>query len=355
MTTLSEVAELSGVSVATASRALKPRTAHMVSQERRERVLAQAERLGFRPNALAQGLRGSYFSTIGVVVHDIRDPYFAEAARAVADAAAAEGFLAVVCNSERDPDTELRYVRQMIDYKAAGMLFIGGGLEDASYRRRLAPLIRSIEGYGGAVVALGPRTERWAAEVPDNRGGAEIATRHLLSLGHRHIAFIDGPSGLRTSAERCSGYVDALRQAGVAPRDDLIVSGNYSALGGMHAMAELLDAGSSFTAVFASNDAMATGCLQELSRRGIRVPHDLSLIGFDDVPLMRWLAPPLTTISVPMAEIGAAGIRRLLDHLGRSDLAMDRRVNVHPCELVIRESTAPPLASRGRPRRRVVV
>lgn len=308
--------------------------------------------LGFRPNALAQGLRGQYSKTIGVIVHDIRDPYFAEVARAVADAAAAEGFLAVVCNSGRDPATELRYIQQMIDYKAAGLLFVGGGLEGTAYRRDLASLVAAIEKYGGEVVALGPRLDRWPAEVPDNKGGAVLATEHLITLGHRRIAFVDGPVGLHTSSQRRAGYLQALQQAGIDADERLILPGDYSAPGGMQALAQLNASGVDFTAVFASNDAMAMGCLQELRHQGLRVPQDVSLVGFDDVPVVTWLDPPLTTVAVPMAEIGHAGVARLLDRLRGPDRRPNRRVNVHPCQLVIRQSVAP-LAQQRQQRRKV--
>lgn len=342
MTSLSHVASLSGVSISTASRALNPRTAHLVNWRTRDQVLSASAQLRFRPNALASGLRGRYSNAIGVIVHDIRDPYFAEGARSVADAAAEAGFLAVVCNTGRDPETELRYIQQMIDYKAAGLLFIGGGLENVEYRRDLAPLVRAIEAYGGGVVALGPRLDRWLSEVPDNRGGALLATDHLLALGHRHIAFIDGPPGLRTSRERRDGFEHGLLNAGIELDVRLVRSGGYDTLGGMQALAAIVDSRAYFTAVFASNDAMAIGCLHELRRRGLRVPEDVSVVGFDDVPVAQWLDPPLTTVGVPMAEIGKAGVARLLARLERPDRKSRPRVNVHPCHLVFRLSTAPP-------------
>lgn len=342
MASLAEVARASGVSVSTASRALTPRTEHMISVDTRERIFRIAEELGYRPNALARGLRSRYSSTIGVIVHDIRDAYFAETARAIEEAASAAGFLTVICNTGRDPAVELSYVEQLIDYKAAGLLFVGGGLENTDYRQKMTSLASSIGSYGGGVVALGPRADRWPAEVPDNSGGAELATNHLIELGHRRIAFIDGPDRLRTTAERRLGYVQALRHADLPVREELIHAGGYDAPGGAQALSRIIDAGAKFTAVFASNDAMAMGCLQELRRRRLQVPSDVSLIGFDDVPVVRWLDPPLTTVAVPMADIGRAGVARLLDHLRDPKRVSKRRVTVHRCELVQRSSTALP-------------
>lgn len=343
MTSLSEVARRSGVSETTASRALNPRRAHMVSEATRARVLAVSNELNFRPNALARGLRNRYSNTIGVIVHDIRDPYFAEGARAISDAAAEHGFLAMICSTERDPATEVRYVGMLVEHKVAGVIFMSGGLEDPEYRDELSRLRMSIQEYGGSVLALGPRWDPWPAEVADNKGGGFTATEYLLELGHRHIALVDGPPGLRTTVERRSGYIEALEHAGIPADASLIRPGGYTTMGGDRAVAELFDSGAEFTAVFASNDAMAVGCLHELKQRRLRVPRDISLVGFGDVPAVRWLDPPLTTVAMPIAAIGEAGVTRLLRQLYSTGRRRGgRRVNVHSTELVVRGTTGPP-------------
>lgn len=340
---LADVGACAGVSVATASRALNPASLHPVNGATRRRVEEAAAKLGFRPNGLARSFQFGRSQTIGVLVHDVRDAYFNEFARGASDAAEVAGYLTVICNTDRDPDRELRYVQMLVDNRAAGILFVGGGLEDRAYQRRLGPCLAEMPSYGGVAVALGPRAGRLPAELPDNQGGARLATEHLLGLGHRRIGLIDGPPRLRTSAERRRGYEEALSAAGVVADPAWVVPGDYTVETGAVAIARLVEAGSGVTGVFVSNDAMAIGAINECRRRGWRVPEDLSLVGFDDMPLASLVDPPLTTVSVPMAKIGAAGVERILALLAGEQRGSAR--TVHPVGLVVRASTAPP---RGR-------
>jgi len=342
---LAEVARRSGVSLSTASRVLNPASTHAVSEATRRRVQEVAEALDFHPNGIARSLQARRSLLIAIVVHDVRDPYFNECARAASDEAAASGYLSVICNTDRDVETELRYVQALRQNRVAGILFIGGGLEDATYQRDLARHLTAIRAYGGAAVALGPRGDRLPAEVPDNHGGARLAIRHLLSLGHRRVAFIDGPPGLITSRERHAGYRAELTDAGVPYQDELVESGGFSVEGGAAAMRRLLERKARFTAVFASNDAMAIGAVQALRLAGLKIPDDVSVVGFDAIPFVQWMDPPLTTISVPMAEIGRSGARRLVALIdGKPDAG--RKVNVHPTLLVELGSTGPPPSPR---------
>jgi LacI family transcriptional regulator len=340
LTTLSDVAQHADVSLATASRALNPDSDHSVNAGTRARVLAAATRLSYRPNPMARALRTRRVPTIAIVVHDVSDPYFAEIVRGATRAASAKGFLTVVCSSDRDPATELRYVEMLCLSRVSGVIFAGGGLEEANYRRMMRGYARSISEYGGAIVALAPRAEQWPAELPDNRSGARMVTEHLLTLGHTAIAMISGPTTLRTSRERELGYAEAMKLAGAKPS---IVATDLTRAGGAVAMARLL-ADRPPTAVFVASDAMALGALAELHRQGVGVPGDVSVAGFDDIPGLEFIHPNLTTVRVPMAELGAAGVARLLGELdGEKQIT---RVRLHPVELVIRESTAPPPAAR---------
>jgi LacI family transcriptional regulator len=341
---LAQVASLSGVSLTTASRVLNPDNEHPVSDAVRARVLAAAEKLHYSSNALARGLKTRRTQTVGLIAHDLGNPYFNEFARGVADVADEAGFLTVMCNTNHDAEAELRYLQLLQEHRVAGVIFIAGGFEERRYREEVRRRVDAILGYGGHLIALGPRADRLPAEVADNRGGARQGAEHLLGLGHERIAFVAGTVGLRTASERLAGFRDALEAAGVPFDERLVVSGSFSEPGGAEAMRLLLDSGAEFTAVFASNDAMALGCLQELSRRGLRPPRELSLLGFDDIPVARSLNPALTTVAVPMREIGAAGMRRLLALLaGDGDAAGGRRTNVHSTELIVRGSTGPPL------------
>jgi LacI family transcriptional regulator len=341
---LTEVARVGGVSLATASRVLNPDNTHPVSDDVRARVEAAAERLNFSVNGLARGLKVKRTNTVAAIVHDFCDPYFNAVARGITDAAEAAGYLTVLCNSARDPDKELRYLQLARQQRVAGVLFAGGGLSSRPYREAMRRQIATLRSYGAHAIALEPRGSRMPAEIPDNVGGARQGTEHLLALGHRRIAFIDGPAEVLTSRDRLRGHREALEAAGLRFDDRLVAAGGFSEEGGRAALAGLLESAPPFTAVFASNDAMAVGCMVELRSRGIDIPGRMSLVGFDDIPTVRWFDPPLTTVRVPMVEIGAAGVARLLTLLHSDDEAHagGRLANVHPCELIVRASTAPP-------------
>jgi LacI family transcriptional regulator len=333
---LSDVARQAAVSLTTASRALDPDNDHPVNGSTRARVLAAATRLAYQPNPMARALRTRRVPTIAIVVHDVSDPYFAEVVRGATAAASARGYLTVVCSSDRDPMTELRYVEMLCMSRVSGVIFAGGGLEEAHYRRRMSGYARSIAHYGGAIVALAPRSERWPAEVAANRDGARMVTEHLLSLGHVRLVMISGPATLRTSGEREIGYLEAVKAAGVKP---LIVRGDFTIHGGAESIARLLDEDSP-TAVFLASDTMALGALSELRRRGVAVPDDISVAGFDDIPGLDFIDPRLTTVHVPMVEMGAAGVARLLRQLDDGDKSS--KTQFHPVQLVVRDSTGKP-------------
>jgi LacI family transcriptional regulator len=347
---LTEVAKAGGVSLATASRVLNPNNEHPVSDEVRARVLAAAASLNYSVNALARGLKVKRTRVFAAIVHDFRDPFFNTVARGVTNAAEAAGYLTVVCDSSRDPDKERRYVQLAQEQRVAGVLFVGGGLTSRTYREAMRQQIATLQSYGAHAIALEPRGSRMPAEIPDNRGGARRATDHLVGLGHERIAFIDGPEQVLTSRERRRGYQDGLEAAGIAFDEGLVASGGFTEEGARAALVRLLDAGVGFTAIFASNDAMAIGCMVELRARGLAIPRDVSLVGFDDIQTVRWFDPPLTTVRVPMEEIGAAGVARLLALLDADggEPPAGRLINVHPTELVVRASTAPPGRRKAR-------
>ena len=303
---------------------------------------------------MARGLRMQRLGTMAVVVNDISDPYFVEVVRAASTAASESGLLTMVCCSGRSPELELKNMAMLRQARVAAVLFAGGSMADTEHERRIGALAREIRSYGGAVVALAPRTERWPAEVCDNRGGGAMAARHLLDLGHRQIAAITGPRQVRSSAEREAGYREVLSAARL---EWCRAAGDFTSEGGQRAALQLLTGTRPFTAVLVANDAMAMGVLAELRRHGISVPAQVSVIGFGDVPTDRYLSPSLSTIRIPVAELAAAGVKRALGILeGRGG---ELGVRMHPVELVIRESTAaaslPPGGGRQRGGRRAAL
>jgi LacI family transcriptional regulator len=296
-----------------------------------------AARLDYRPNPIAQALRDRRLQTVAVIVHDILDPYFAEIVRGAAEEAAAHGYLTFVCSSQRNPAMESRYVGMLRRSRVAAVLFAAGELADRRARLEIAEHVRAIRRYGGAVVALAPREEKWATEVTDNVWGSRMATEHLIELGHRRIGFIAGPERVRTSRERENGYLEAMAEAGLDP---VVERGDFTMGSGAAAVARLLERGAALTAIAVASDTMAVSVLAELARQRFSVPEDMSVVGFGDMPGWEFVHPALTTVRVDLAGIGAAGVRRALAQIEGSD--RPPRVHVHPVTLVLRESTAPP-------------
>ena len=280
---------------------------------------------------------------LSVVVHDLTDPYFAEIVRGASEEAARQGFLTFVCSSGRDAGVELRYVEMLRLSRVSAVLFAAGGLDPPDPDAGIQEQVAGIQEYGGTVVALAPREEPWPTEVCDNREGMRLATEHLLELGHERVVCISGPPHVLTSREREAGYLAAMEAAGAPP---LIERSDFTTPGGVAATARLLDGEQRFTAIAVAGDTMALGTLAELRGRGLAVPADLSVTGFGDIPAWDYEHPALTTVRVGLAEIGAAGARRALQLLaGPTD---EPRVRVHPVQLIVRDSTAPPRPGHDR-------
>lgn len=340
MASLTEIAGVAGVSVATVSRVLSG-SSHPVSEQTRERVHRAAEVLDFHPNMLARGLVTKRSHTIAVIVHDISDPYFAEIVRGLEDSAHLHHYQLFISSSDRDPARELAYVRAFLSHRVDAIVFAGGGFADDAYRRELDALLSPFR-ERNAVVRLSPRPDGEPFLSPDNHAGGELMTRHLLELGHRRIGFIDGPPGFPPSTERAEGYRSALRAAGIEPENAWVETGHFTEDGGARAAARLLKRRPRLTALFAANDQMAFGALRELKRRGIDVPGDVSLAGFDDIRMASYLHPSLTTVRVPMYELGREGFFLAMRIL-TGEQPITQRLEV---TLQVRESTGPPPAGR---------
>jgi LacI family transcriptional regulator len=340
---LTEIADVAGVSVATVSRVLSG-SSHPVSDATRARVHRAAEVLGFHPNMLARGLVTDRSHTMAVIVHDITDPYFSEVVRGVEDSAHLHGYQLFTSSSDRDPARELAYVRAFLSHRVDAIIFAGGGFRDDAYRDALHALLTPFQAHN-AVVRLSPREDGLPFLSPDNHGGAVAMTRHLIGLGHRAIGWIDGPPGFAPSVERAEGYRAALRAAGIEPDPALSEAGHFTEEGGAQAAATLLARRPDVTAMFAANDLMAVGVLREIMRRDLDVPADVSVAGFDDIRMASHLHPSLTTVRVPMHELGREGFFLAMKLLA-GEHPPTRRLDV---ELQVRESTGPPRAATARP------
>lgn len=338
MASLKEIADVAGVSVATASRVLSG-SSHPVSEQTRERVHRAADMFGFHPNMLARGLITKRSNTMAAIVHDISDPYFSEIVRGLEDTAHLHRYQLFISSSDRDPERELSYVRAFLSHRVDAIVFAGGGFADDRYQRELDALLGPFR-EGNAVVRLSPHEDGDPFLSPDNHGGAEAMTRHLLELGHRTVGFIEGPPGFPPSVERVEGYRAALDGAGIAFDEALVAPGHFTEDGGARAAAELLARRPGLTALFAANDLMALGALRELRGRGLDVPGDVSLAGFDDIRAAAYLHPSLTTVRVPMYELGREGFFLALRML-TGERPGTRRL---PVDVEVRESTSPPPA-----------
>jgi len=332
---LVDVAETAGVSLATASRALAGRDG--VSPALADRVRDVAVSLGYVPNAHARALAGAAQPVVGLIVHDVADPYFAEIAKGVLRVADEHGLMVLISQSERRPEIELTRIRSLRAHRVKSIVLAGSGYVDAAEEAGVAAEVLAFRDAGGRVALVGRHHLPVDAVLPDNHGGGRSAVRHLLDLGHRRIAVVAGPTNLSTVADRLAGVVDEVRTAGMDPADLVVEHDAFSRDGGMAATARLLDRGTSMTAILALTDVMAMGALSVLRGAGRSVPGDISVMGFDDVTVAADLAPALTTVRLPMAEMGAMAVGLTL----RPPAARPRRRRTDH-ELVIRDSTAPP-------------
>ncbi|MEZ0076466.1 LacI family DNA-binding transcriptional regulator [Planotetraspora sp. GP83] len=309
--TLEDVAKAAGVSLATASRVLNG-TAR-VRPELTERVRRAASELAYTPNPHAQALAGTPRPTVGVVCHDVSDPYFSTVARGVMRVAGDNGLLVTLASTFRDPYREIAYVSMLRAQRAPAILLIGSGFEDPAWERALAAELEPYMRGGGRVAVVSRhRSLRVDSVLPENRAGGAALARALVDLGHRRFAVLAGPRALTTVADRVGGFRDELVKTGVPLSDDDIVEAEFTRDGGYAAMTVLLDRGLSAGCVFAVTDVMAIGALAALRDRGLRVPADVSVAGFDDIPIVRDLTPPLTTFALPLERLGEEAMRLAL-------------------------------------------
>jgi LacI family transcriptional regulator len=335
--TIQDVAARAGVSISTVSRyvtgavAVEPGTAERV----REAIAA----LGYRPNLLARSFRRRETRTIGLLVPDNSNPFFAEVARAIEDAGFAEGYSVILGNSDLSPVKQEAYIDVLLAKRVDGLILASSGL------------IPTVDGHDAVerILAAGVPcvvVDRDLGETPvdqvlvDNAEGGSFVGEYLAGLGHRHFACVVGPSDLTPSAGRIAGFRRALADAGVEVPAEALVRGNGRVDGGAAAARQLMARNVEFTAVFAFNDQMAAGAAAALQRAGRRVPDDVSVVGFDDIPQASATFPALTTVAQPIAEMSKSGVRLLLERIAHRDAPFQRIVL--PTRLVIRESSGPP-------------
>lgn len=335
MTTISDVAKRAGVSPVTVSRVInRVGNVNAATQQRVEQAIAE---LGYVPSGVAQSLRSKRTRSLALIVPDIQNAFWTTVARGVEDAAQSRGYSVFLCNTDENPAKQQRYLDVVISQRVDGVIIApyGSQADDlARLRDRNVPTVvidRHIEGWEVDSVS------------GDSLSGARALVSHLIGLGHRRIAMLAGPASTATATDRVAGYRIALAEAGIPEDPRLIWYGEYKALSGERMMAQALDAGGNPTAVFAANNAIAMGVIDELERRGLRIPHDIALVSFDDLPNTSRLFPFLTVAVQPAYEIGANAAQLLLSRLD-ADVPLQPRHVVLPTRLIIRYSCGSKLA-----------
>ncbi|SDQ96613.1 LacI family DNA-binding transcriptional regulator [Thermostaphylospora chromogena] len=345
--TLEDVARQAGVSLATASRVLNGST-RQVGRALRERVEQAAAELGYTTNRAAQALARSASDILGLVVHDLSDPYFAVVANAVVRAAERHGLSVMVGTTFRDPEAEIGYVATLRAQRVRAIVLAGSRIADPRVTERLRKEIDRFQSTGGRAALIGQDLLGVDTVVPDNRAGARALAVSLAELGHSRFAILTGPSTLLTAVDRVTGFTEGLASAGLpAP---LLIPGPFDRDGGYAAAERLValmsgEAGaepiegaefpaSEVTCVFAVNDVMAVGALAALRAHGVDVPGRVSVAGFDDIPTLRDLTPSLTTVRLPLAEMGRRAVELAM---GTAPITAEPALT----EVVLRESTRP--------------
>jgi LacI family transcriptional regulator len=301
-TTIKDVARACGVNVSTVSRSLSG--SYGVRESTRRKVLAAAERLKYRPNRLARTMATGKSNTLGLMISDIRNPFFAELARGAEDAAYAAGCDLILCNSDLNPDKQMRYLHSLIGKRVDGIVI-----------NSVAPLSRSeraeLTEFGVPIVLLNRMagSSKFSTVAADNREGGAMAARYLLSLGHRRLGHITGRNQQGNLNDRTRGFLKATGSGASVE----VLRGPHSIESGYEMTRRLMEKHPELTALFAANDAMAFGAVRALLELGKRIPDDISVVGFDNVDLAAIIHPPLTTIHQPKYETGKAAVEMLLN------------------------------------------
>jgi len=311
MATLREVAQRAGVSVATASRVLNGLDA--VRPETRERVREAMRELLYAPPRPAR-----VTGAIGLLVPELANPVFPALAQAMETRAKRFGFASILCNTDGSPGTEAGYVQMLLEHQVDGMIFISSEVADLEvddrHYRRLLELGAKLVFVNGASATLDA-----PAVGVDERAAGAVATQHLIDLGHSRIGFVAGPGHFLPTQEKARGRLDALERAGLKPQPQLVCNDVFSVDGGRRALARLLKQDQPPTGVICSSDLMAIGALKEARARKLRVPGDLSIVGFDGIEATNWTEPPLTTVAQPIPEIADMAVEALWTLLEEPD------------------------------------
>ncbi|MBX7175109.1 MAG: LacI family transcriptional regulator [Pyrinomonadaceae bacterium] len=329
---IKDVALEAGVSTATVSHVINQ--TKFVTNETRQKVLDAVEKLNFYPNAHARTLASGRSNIIGLLISDISNPFFPELVKSIESEAFEQGFNIMLFNTNYDPDRAAGYVRRLIELKVAGVALMTAELEPALIDELKRKEVRAVFNDLGIV------SEHISNIVLDYSAGIHEAVRHLVSLGHKRIAHIAGSSQIRSGVIRREAFVEAIDKYLPGTKEKLIFEGDFRFESGRSAAHGILGLKELPTAIVVANDMMALGAMQELKAKGIKIPQDISIIGFDDIAFASLAEPALTTVCSPRVEIGRRAIEALIQTIKiPHQQGMEIKI---PTYLIVRESTAPP-------------
>ncbi|MFJ9451360.1 LacI family DNA-binding transcriptional regulator [Herbaspirillum sp. NPDC101397] len=327
MATIKDVARHAGVSYTTVSHVLNK--TRPVSSEARDRVLVAVEALAYVPSALARSLRSNATGSIGLIIPNNTNPYFSEVARGIEDSCYEAGYSVILCNSDDDPAKQRDYLNVLLTKRCDGLIVATLAQTDGELLRKMkVPTV---------LLDRAPKDMAIDLVAVDNAAGGALAAEHLLTLGRRRIACIGGPESLDISAERIAGLRRKLQAAGVVIAPDLLAYADFTSAGGYAAARALLSTSQPPDAIFCCNDLMAIGALRAAAERGIDVPDQLSVIGFDDIDLAQFVHPPLTSVSQNTRTLGQLTAQCLLERIADPTRPVQRKT-ITP-QLHVRGST----------------
>ncbi|MFI9510334.1 LacI family DNA-binding transcriptional regulator [Nocardia sp. NPDC052566] len=333
--TLRDVANAAGVHTATASRALNPESRNLVNPDTARRVLRAAQALGYRPNPIARGLKTAKSGTVGLVIPDLTNPLFPPIVRGIEDVLAPAGYSTLIVNTDNQPDREKSQIASLRSRQAEGLIIATALLDH--------PLLRELHDQRVPMVLVNRRTEDLGvgSVAADDAMGVGLAVKHLADLGHRRLLHLAGPQTTSTGVDRLLAFREAVRRYDLdADPARIVVCDSWTEEAGAVALRSALDAGLDITAVVAGNDLIALGCYDVFAERNIACPTDISVVGFNGMPFLDKLRPPLTTVAVPHHALGQEAARMLLDAITSPD--RPPRSVLLPPSLTVRGSTTAP-------------
>lgn len=330
--TIYDVAKEAGVSIATVSNAINGKG--KISKQRREQIFRIMERLQYQPSVIASALTGKKTFTLGLLIPDISNPFFAEIARAIEDQAHQQGYSVIICSTDNNDERVERYIT-LLEQKSVDGIIIGTGIGNMD-------IITQLQSRSTPIAMIAREASSVAVDtvVADDFVGGMMAAQHLAQLGHRRLAVLSENLKVSSSRERIRGFKQGLADAGLAFEESDVVICEYKIDEGKRGASELLRRGGEErpTAIFCCNDQLAIGALQAAKESGVRVPEELSIVGFDNTILATVTDPPLTTVAQPMEQMGKLAFNLVIESLNNKD-SVKQRIVLRP-ELVVRRSTS---------------